>query len=65
MQLEVLSPTGKRILAEASQNHIASIALSDNSGWEELILVDPAKAKNPSMRRSSDSQPSLKNEIQM
>jgi DNA polymerase, archaea type len=24
-------------------NHIASIALSDNSGWEELIVVDPAK----------------------
>src|SRR5438552_7296732 len=43
MQLEVLSPTGETDLAEASQNHIASIALSDNSGWEELILVDPAK----------------------
>jgi DNA polymerase, archaea type len=45
MQLEVLSPTGETDLAEASQNHIASIALSDNSGWEELILVDPAKAE--------------------
>src|SRR5882762_9975557 len=43
MQLEVLSPSGETDLAEASQNHIASIALSDNSGWEELILVDPAK----------------------
>ena len=43
MQLEVLSPTGETDLAEASQNHIASIALSDNSGWEELILVDAAK----------------------
>jgi len=45
MQLEVLSPTGETDLAEASQNHIASIALSDNSGWEELILVDHAKAE--------------------
>src|SRR5438105_3878832 len=45
MQLEVLSPTGETDLAEASQNHIASITLSDNSGWEELILVDPAKAE--------------------
>jgi len=43
MQLEVLSPSGETDLAEASQNHIASIALSDNSGWEELILIDPAK----------------------
>src|SRR6476660_6225066 len=30
-------------LAEASQNPIASIALSDNSGWEQLIFIDPAK----------------------
>src|SRR5437764_6427421 len=45
MQLEVLSPTGETDLAEASQNHIASIALSDNTGWEELIVVDPAKAE--------------------
>ncbi|PZR71974.1 MAG: DNA polymerase II [Chthoniobacterales bacterium] len=44
MQLEVLSPTGESDLAEATQNHIASIALSDNSGWEELIVVDPQKA---------------------
>src|SRR6266566_1859638 len=43
IQLEVLSPTGETDLAAASQNHIASIALSDNSGREELILVDPAK----------------------
>src|SRR5438477_5105277 len=43
MQLEVLSPTGETDLAEASQNHIASIALSDNSGWEEFILGDAAK----------------------
>src|SRR5438270_5110180 len=43
IQLEVLSPTGETDLAEASQNPIASIALSDNNGWEELILVDAAK----------------------
>src|SRR5213596_963691 len=43
MQLEVLSPTGENDLAEASQNPIASIALSDNSGWEQLIVIDPVK----------------------
>src|SRR5947207_7244659 len=43
MQLEVISPTGESDLAEASQNPIASIALSDNSGWEQLIAIDPAK----------------------
>jgi DNA polymerase I len=42
IQLEVLSPTGETDLAEASQNHIASIAVADNAGWEELIVVDPA-----------------------
>ncbi len=41
LQLEVLSPTGETDLANASQNPIASIALSDNSGWEQLIVVDP------------------------
>ncbi len=45
MQFEVLSLSGEGDLAEASQNHIASIALSDNSGWEELILIDPSKAE--------------------
>ncbi|MGZ5538156.1 MAG: 3'-5' exonuclease, partial [Chthoniobacterales bacterium] len=45
MQLEVLSPSGEGDLAEASQNPIASITLSDNSGWEELILVDPSKTE--------------------
>lgn len=44
LQMEVLSPSGESDLAEASQNHIASIALSDNSGWEELIVVDPKDA---------------------
>jgi DNA polymerase I len=41
IQLEVLSPTGESDLADASQNPIASIALFDNSGWEQLIVVDP------------------------
>ena len=44
LQLEVISPSGENDLAEAAENHIASIALSDNSGWEELIVIDPAKA---------------------
>jgi DNA polymerase I len=46
MQLEVLSfSAGDTDLADASQpgDHIMSIALSDNSGWEELISVDPKK----------------------
>src|SRR5881296_3616391 len=45
LQLEVLSPTGESDLADASQNPIASIALSDNSGWEQLIVVDPDNAE--------------------
>src|SRR6266481_6311846 len=39
MQLEVLSVAGG---GDAGRDdHIMSIALSDNSGWEELIVVDP------------------------
>jgi DNA polymerase, archaea type len=34
MQLEVLS-------FEGGDNHVMSIALSDNTGWEKLIIVDP------------------------
>src|SRR5438876_525456 len=34
LQLEVLA-------LEGDDNHIISIALSDNNGWEELIVVDP------------------------
>src|SRR6266567_422039 len=34
MQLEVLS-------FEGEGDHVMSIALSDNSGWQELIIVDP------------------------
>ena len=45
LQLEVLSLSGEGDLAEASQNHVASIALSDNSGWEELIVVDPENSE--------------------
>jgi len=48
MQLEVLSFTGgDRSLSDASQpdDHIMSIALSDNTGWEELIIVDPKKVE--------------------
>ncbi len=44
LQIEVISLSGENDLAEAAENHIASIALSDNSGWEELIVIDPAKA---------------------
>ncbi len=46
LQLEVISLSGESDLAEAAENHIASIALSDNSGWEELIVIDPAKAED-------------------
>ena len=35
MQLEVIAST------EGDADHILSIALSDQTGWEELILVDP------------------------
>src|SRR5207248_5972457 len=37
MQLEVLS------FSEGEADHIMTIALSDNSGWEELIMVNPKK----------------------
>jgi DNA polymerase I len=48
LQLEFLSFVGGETeIPDASQpaDHIMSIALSDNSGWEELIVVDPAKAE--------------------
>src|SRR5204863_2411228 len=44
MQLEVLSFTsGEGVAADASApgDHLMSIAVSDNTGWEELIVVDP------------------------
>ena len=37
LQLEVISFDG------GENDHIVSIALSDNSGWEELLVVDPKK----------------------
>jgi DNA polymerase elongation subunit (family B) len=37
MQVEVLA------FAEGNADHIMSIAVSDNTGWEELIVVDPKK----------------------
>jgi DNA polymerase I len=39
MQLEVLSVAG--VGDPGNNDHIMSIALSDNTGWEELIVVDP------------------------
>src|SRR5437588_2256572 len=39
IQLEVLS------FSEGEADHIMSIALSDNGGWEELIIVDPKKTE--------------------
>ena len=40
MQLEVLSVAGGA--DPGPDNHIMSIALSDNTGWAELIVVDPS-----------------------
>src|SRR6187401_2278288 len=42
LQSEVISLSGEDDLAQAAQEHIASIAVSDNTGWEELILIDSA-----------------------
>jgi len=39
MQLEVLSVVGGGDLGD--NDHIVSIALSDNTGWKELLIVDP------------------------
>jgi len=39
MQLEVLS------FSESEADHIMSIALSDNTGWEEVIIVDAKKTE--------------------
>jgi DNA polymerase I len=51
LQLEVLSSVAGIDDPEAAitdrgyNEHLMSIALSDNSGWEELIVVDPAKVE--------------------
>src|SRR6059058_6711919 len=39
MQLEVLSVAG--VGDPGSNDHIMAIGVSDNSGWEELVVVDP------------------------
>ncbi|PYL22948.1 MAG: DNA polymerase II [Verrucomicrobia bacterium] len=41
MQLEVLSVAPRSRDDPGNNDHLMSIALSDNSGWEELIVVDP------------------------
>src|SRR5207247_6773707 len=38
MQIEVLAVAGG---GDPGNDHVMSIALSDNTGWEELIVVDP------------------------
>ena len=52
LQLEVLSLSGgtrnatnRPRSAQPSSDHLMSIALSDNSGWEELIVVDPVSVE--------------------
>ncbi len=53
MQIEVLSFAGGDIDA-AAEDHIASITVADNSGWEELILVDPkniAESEHAAIKR--------------
>jgi len=54
MQLEVLSRedaiagignVGAGLSDPGYNNHIMSIALSDNTGWEELVIVDPASVE--------------------
>src|SRR5262249_11686747 len=39
MQIEVLSVAG--VDEPGDKDHIMSIGLSDNTGWEELLVVDP------------------------
>src|SRR5947199_4325601 len=41
MQIEVLSVAGRG--DSGDHDHIMSIALSDNTGWGELVVVDPNK----------------------
>jgi DNA polymerase I len=44
LQLEVLSLVAG-VGDPVESDHLMSIALSDNSGWEELIVIDPAKVE--------------------
>src|SRR2546421_11695185 len=41
MQIEVLAVATRSRDDPGNNDHLISIALSDNSGWEELIVVDP------------------------
>src|SRR5205823_11739198 len=45
MQIEVLSVAGGA--DPGSHDHVISIALSDNTGWEELIIVDANNMEEP------------------
>jgi DNA polymerase I len=45
LQLEVLTGSGDALVANPPVDYLMSIALSDNTGWEELIVVDPAKVE--------------------
>src|SRR5256714_2598970 len=59
MQLEVLSfeePVAG-VPDAGSTDHIMSIVLSDNTGWEELIVVDPknvAESEHAALKRLTD-----------
>ena len=43
LAFEELKRLQLEVLASSEGDHIMSIALSDNTGWEELIVVDPKK----------------------
>ena len=45
LQLEVLSVVPTSRDDPGNNDHLMSIALSDNTGWEELIVVDPSNVE--------------------
>jgi DNA polymerase I len=45
LQLEVLSVAGSDDAGGSGGERLMSVALSDNTGWEELIVVDPANVE--------------------
>src|SRR5438874_4305975 len=52
MQIEVLSVAG--VDEPGDKDHIMSITVSDNTGWEELIVVDPknvAESEHAALKR--------------
>ena len=58
MQLELLSAAEGGAVARAgdtsNNDHIMSIALSDNTGWDELIIIDPknvAESEHAALKR--------------